>query len=780
MADHAIHSTSTSHKAPEPNVVSDPNKLDTVEAEKLTDWAYEPTIEFLKEDLEYARQDNLDQKNNVAGWLDLRNTTGSENGRKKKVAGRSNVQPKLIRKHNEWRYPSLSEPFLNTDRMFQVKPRTANDKDASKQNEMILNWQFDTKLNKVDFIDSFVRKTVDEGTVIVRVGWERKTEKVTVEKPIYEYFPIDDEEQMQVLAQATQAFKDDPESFENDPDIPDTLRASVEYGVDNQVAVYAEEVGIEEVIETKITHNQPSLKLVDVANFFIDPSVDGDWTEAKFMIFTYETTQSELRKKGIYKNLDKVNWEASTITANLGSQDHKTNTPMIDTRTSGKKSNVLVYEHWGECDIHQDDVMVPILVTYIGDTIIQMTENPFPDRRPPFVLVPYMPIMGSHFGEADASLLQDNQRVLGAVTRGMIDLLGRSANAQTGYQKGMLDPVNLKRFTTGQDFEFNPNADPKTAIRQMVYPDIPNSALQMSQLQNAEAEGLSGVKSFSAGITGESFGKVARGISGALDAAAQREMSILRRLSAGVIHIGRKIMSMNAKFLTEEEVIRVTDKEFVVVKRSDLAGEFDLIVDISTASVDEQKSNDLGFMLQTMGPEMDPGLSKVILGEIADLKRMPALAEQIRSYEPKPDPLQEKLKELQIAELEGKIALEQAKTMKTQAEAENIALDTQMDADGTSHERSIEHMGSQASGNRDLEVTKALLKGDTPSGNIEAGVGFNKLTDDADRIRSANRTPISTPQANLQEPGIPGPIPQDPSVLPQEELAIDPNLGQVT
>ncbi len=761
----AEHNTKDS----EPNVVHDPAKLDTPEAEKLTDWAYEPTIAFLKEDLEYARQDNIDQKANVKGWLDLRNTTGSETGRKTKVAGRSNVQPKLIRKHNEWRYPALTEPFLNTDRMFQIKPRTAADKTASRQNELILNWQFDTKLNKVAFIDSYIRKNVDEGTVIVRVGWERKTEKVVVEKPVYEYFDIVEPEQMEMLRQATAMFKEDPEAFENDPEIPDTLRASVEYGIENQRAVYAEEVGVEDIIETKVTYNQPSLKIVDVANFFIDPTENGDWTEARFMIYTYESTQSELRKKRIYKNLDKVNWANAKIVSNVGNMDHEGNTPQIDSRTSNKKASILVYEYWGECDIHEDGVMVPILVTWVGETIIQITQNPFPDRRPPFVVVPYMPVDGSHMGEADASLLQDNQRVLGAVTRGMIDLLGRSANAQTGYSKGMLDPVNLKRFTSGMDFEFNQNSDPRIGLQQLKYPEIPQSALQMTQLQNAEAEGLSGVKSFSAGITGESFGKVARGISGALDAAAQREMSILRRLAAGMIMIGRKITSMNQQFMSEEEVVRVTDEEFVVVKRSDLAGEFDLIVDISTASVDEQRAQDLGYMLQTMGPDMDPGLSQVILSEIADLKRMPALAERIRSYEPKPDPLAQKMQELQIVQLEQQIALEEAKTMKTTAEAENIALDTQMDADGTSHERAVETVGAQAAGNRDLEVTKALLKGESPVGNIEAGVGFNTITDAADRKRSANKTPAPVAQEQF-----PGPIPQEQNIL-----ALDPNLGQV-
>jgi hypothetical protein len=745
--------------------IYNPSDLNKVASEKLTDWKIEPSIADLKGDLDYARQENTDQKSNVDGWLNLRNATGAESGKKTKTVGRSSVQPKLIRKHNEWRYPALSEPFLNTERMFNINPRTFEDKAAADQNQLILNWQFDTKLNKVDFIDRYVRKTVDEGTCVVRVGWERKTEKVKVLKPVYEYTQLEmgDEEGMQMLAQATEMATSDPEAWEADPSIPDELRAAVEFGLENQEMVVAVEIGEEWVQENKITYNQPSLKIIDVANFFIDPSCDGEWEDAQFMISTFESTKSELKKRGIYKNLDDVNWGANQIKAQVGDPDHETTTPIADGRLNQDKSKVLVYEYWGEWDVHDDGVMIPIVATFIGDTMIQLTENPFPDRKPPFVIVPYMPILGSIWGEADASLLQDNQRILGAVTRGTIDLLGRSANAQSGYSKGFLDPVNRKRFTNGEDFEFNPNEDPRVAIQQMQYPEIPNSALTVMQLQNAEAEGLSGVKSFSGGITGEAYGRVARGISGALDAAGQREMSILRRLAEGMRLIGRKIISMNAFFLEEKEVIRVTNREFIEIKRKDLSGAFDLIVDISTAQVDEQKSQDLGMMLQTIGPDMDPGLSKIILGQIADLKRMPELAEQIRSYEPQPDPLQQRLAELQIEELEAKIELDKARAAEAMAQAENKALDTELEVTGSKHQRDVEKMGAQARGNRDLEVTKGLLKGETPAGQIEAAVGYNKMVEDSDRQQAKPEVPLGRPPAPEQT------LPMDPPQSLQEQ-----------
>src|SRR5690606_17677020 len=103
-----------------------------------------------------------------------------------------------------------------------------------------------------------------------------------------------------------------------------------------------------------------------------------------------------------------------------------------------------------------DGTLKPIVATWIGDTLIRMEENPFPDQKLPFVAIPYLPVLRELNGEPDAELLEDNQKILGAVLRGMIDLLGRSANSQKGFAKGMLDPLNRRKYENGQDYEFNP------------------------------------------------------------------------------------------------------------------------------------------------------------------------------------------------------------------------------------------------------------------------------------------------------------------------------------
>ena len=176
------------------------------------------------------------------------------------------------------------------------------------------------------------------------------------------------------------------------------------------------------------------------------------------------------------------------------------------------RKRVIAYEYWGYFDIEGNGELTPFVCTWVGNTIIRMELNPFADHKLPLVVVPYMPLKRELYGETDAELLEDNQNILGAVSRGMIDLLGRSANSQQGFAKGMLDPLNKRRFEEGRDYEFNPNMPPMNGHIQHKFPELPQSALIMLNLQNQEAESLTGVKSFGGGLSGDAYGDVASGI----------------------------------------------------------------------------------------------------------------------------------------------------------------------------------------------------------------------------------------------------------------------------
>lgn len=709
----------------------DTQKTD-VSYKKITDWANEPTLASLKSDLEQARPHHDAQVLKIKEWQDLLDIKGK--AKPKSIKGHSSVQPRLIRRQAEWRYPDLSEPFLSANKIFSINPRTFEDVEAARQNELVINWQFSTKIDKVKFIDDLVRSVVDEGTAIVRLGWERVIKQKMEEAPVFQYTPVFDPAYQQQIQQAILIKESNPRQF-NENISPD-IQEAVSYFEETGQLVMAQQIGTEQISVDDVVENKPTVEVVNPTNIYIDPTCNGDFDKALFVIMSFETNKAELQKTGRYVNLDKVDWEGNTV---ITEPNHETNTPDTFNFNDETRKKVIAYEYWGFYDIHKTGELVPFVATWIGNVMIRMEENPFPDEKLPFVVVNYLPKKRDLYGEPDAEVLGDHQRIIGAITRGLVDSLGRSANAQQGFAKGMLDPLNRRRFENGEDYEFNPAMNPMQGYIEHKFPELPVTAINMLQIQNQEAEALTGVKSFSEGLSSTAYGEVARGMSGVMDASAKRSMSILRRLAKAMVKIGNKIVAMNYVFLSEEETIRITNMNFITIRREDLKGNFDLDVDISTADMDNMKAQDLGFMFQTLGPNMDPKISMMILSKIADLKRIPDLAQQLREYEPQPDPLEVQAKQLEIQKLqmeikklESDILYNQARAQKAMSEADGKDIDNYQTASGIKHSNEMDKQQAQARANQDLEITKALVKPRKEGEglpDIEAGIGYNAMTD---------------------------------------------------
>lgn len=726
---------------------------------KLTDWPQEPEIRSLKLDFENAQQHHSGQMAKIDRWTRLLKGTGTP-----KVKGRSSVQPKLIQQQAEWRYSALSEPFLGSNKIAKVSPVTFEDGPSATQNELVLNHQFRTKLNRVKLIDDYVRTVVDEGTCILRTGWTRHMVQIMVDQPVYEHWAMETEEQLQMFQQAYELKQENPRGY--DENVDPALKAAVDYYGETGEATVAIQNGTQKVATEKALENKPVVDILNPRNVVIDPSCLGDIDKANFVIVSFETNKAELLKNPKrYHNLEHVNWEGNTPVA---SNEYATTTPDNFNFADAMRKKVVAYEYWGFYDIHGDGRLVPFVATWIGNVLIRMEENPYPDEKLPFVVVTYRPVKRDLYGEPDAELLEDQQNILGAVTRGMIDLLGRSANGQQGFAKGMLDPLNRRRYDNGQDYEFNPASNPNNNLIEHKMPELPQSAITIAMMQHQQAESLTGVKAFAGGVTGEAYGDVAAGIRGVLDAASKREMAILRRLAKGMAEVFMKIIAMNAVFLSEEEVVRVTNEEFVTIKREDLQGNFDLEVDISTAEVDNQKSQDLSFMLQTLGPNGDPSMVLMILAEIADLKRMPELAHKLRTFQPPPpSPEEQRMAELEIqkAELENQllqseIELNQAKARAEDAKKDQADLDFVEQETGTAHERDMQKQRAQSQGNQNLQVTKALTtpqKEGERKPDLAAAIGFNRVSDklnDDQPSSTIQRDELvgQQPSANLRSP----------------------------
>lgn len=515
--------------------------------------------------------------------------------------GKSKIVSKDIAKQINWMLPSLADPFLSSSNVIKCNPITAEDVPAAKQNELLLNTQFCRKFHRYNFIMKALRVLVTEGTAVIQTGWDYKDEEIEIE---------------------TETISVDPETGE-------------------------EFIEVKQVPETRILVNQPTAIVCRNEDIYIDPTCMDDMDKCQFVIHKYETDLAALREDGRYKNLDKVAKEQHSL-----SEDPtyiREDDSYFEFKDEPRRKFVL-NEYWGSYDVDGDGELENIVCAWVGNTIVRLETNPYPDKKPPFIVVPFNAVPFQLFGDALAENIGDNQKVKTAITRGIIDNMAQSNNGQIGIRHGALDMHNRRKFLKGKNFEFNGSpAD----FWQGSYNNIPSSAFDMLALMNNEIESQTGVKSFSGGINGTSLGETATGVRGALDATSTRRLNLVRNVAENLVKpLIRKWMAYNAEFLEDEEIVRITNEEFVPVRKDDLEGRLDIDISISTAEDNAAKAQQISFLLQTIGPNDDPKIRREMIADIYELSKMPAEAKRMREYQPQPDPTQEQIKQLQLQKLQ--------------------------------------------------------------------------------------------------------------------------------
>jgi len=593
------------------------------------------------------------------------------------VKGKSAIVSRDIKRQDEWQHASVKDPFVSDVDIIKCNPITFEDKAAAVQNELVLNYQFTRQFKRYQFLTDVIKLHYSEGTVIVKTGWDYEDEEVSEEVPKYALHPYTQE---------------------------------------------PVQVGTDTIRKLNVLVNKPDAKICRLEDTYIDPTAEGNVDNAQFIIHRYESDMTSLRKSKKYKNLLKLAKslrEDSTTNTGGSDFDPTDDTDFIFADVARKK--LLVHEYWGNYDIDNTGIAKPIVCTWVDDVIIQLESNPYPEQDLPFIVLANNSIPFKLHGEANAELIGDNQKISTAIKRGILDNMANSNNAQKGLKVGALDILNKKRFLNGRNFEFNGNP---SDFFEGSYNNIPNSVFNTLEMVNGETESMIGVKGFTGGIDGGGMGNTAKAAGGVLDAVSVRRLDIVRNISENLMKpLMRKWLSYNGEFLQPEEVIRVTNGEFVPIKRDDLKGAVDIDIQVSTAEDNAAKAKELAFMLQTGAQSMDQGEVRIIRAEIARLQKMPVLAKKIEEYQPQPDPFQEEMKMLEMEKLKSEIrernsratenavdlrlknanaALAEARARNMDSDTDNKDLDFTRKADGSDFE---EKMGEK---NFDRETAAGL------------------------------------------------------------------------
>jgi len=552
-----------------------------------------------KEDLRAADYLRLENVAKVESWKHQYN--GDPYGNEEK--GKSELVSRDIKRQDEWQHASVKDPFVSSSDIIRCNPITAEDRQAAEQNQLVLNYQFTRQFNRYKFMTNVVKLLSSEGTVVVKCSWDYKDEEVEVEMPVYGLDPLN--------GQPVQ--------------------------IDTKM-----------VKQLKVLINKPDAEICRIEDTYIDPTAMGDVDKAQFIIHRYESDLSNLRSSKKYKNLDKL---ARSLVSDNG--DFYPEDETFFKFQDKPRKKIVIYEYWGNYDIDDSGVTEPIVCTWVNDILIRLESNPYPDKKIPFLVLANNSVPFQLHGEANAELIGDNQKISTAIKRGFIDNMANSNNAQKGIRTGSLDNINKKRFLNNKNFEFNGSRED---FFDGSYNQIPGSAFSVLELVNNETESITGVKGFAGGISGSGLGNTATSARGALDAVSVRRLDIVRNIAENLIKpLMRKWMSYNSEFLQEEEVIRITNEEFVPIKRDDLSGAVDIQIEVSTAEDNSSKAQELSFLLQTLGQGMDLGMRNLLMGQIAKLHKMPDLAKKLEEYQPQPDPIAQKMQELEVTKIESEI-----------------------------------------------------------------------------------------------------------------------------
>ncbi len=595
------------------------------------------------------------------------------------VKGKSSIVTRDIKKAEVWQHATIIDPFVSNADIVRAGPISGEDDPLSDQSETLLNHFFCRKFDRYNFVSESFKIFQREGTVTARAGWEFAEEEVEVEVPV--------EQMMRVMG---------PQGPMMQPQI----------------------VGYKTELQMKTVLNQPTAATRDNKTLWIDPTEKQDIGKAQFCVEHFKTSMSQLKQEGIYENLDQI----VIATSDSDVDDDETYRDSDDENfkfADDARAELDAYEYWGNYDVDDDGVAEPIICTWVGNVIIRLEENPYPDRELPYVSCASDPEPFSINGRPNADLQSADQKITTSITRSLMDTLDSSTNGQRGFKEGTLDPANERKFKAKKDFKFQSESP---VIWEGKYADFNPSVMNFLEMtRNNQAE-LTGVKPF-AGSNG-SLGSATQA-NMAMGAVAKKEVDISRNFAENfIIPLLRKWLSMINEFMEPEEVERITGKPYVKPDPYDMGGFVDIRLEVATAETDMKKAQDINFMLQTNGPSLDFDMRKMLMVEQAELQKMPGLAAKLEALQPPPpDPLEQQMKMLEIEKLKAEIAerqsraeenkvdmrlkeantiLAQAKTRELHSKADTADLDYTRTATGQSQQDALD-MENRKTRNKMLE-----------------------------------------------------------------------------
>lgn len=447
----------------------------------------------------------------------------------------------------EWALPSLMKVFTGSDEVITIAGVTEEDDTKAETMQELLVYQLQRQNNFFTVLYNWMKDSLIVGMGIIKCYWER-TEGYTTETAVF------NNEALQALTQTGVTIEDiqGPDQFGD-------------FSVTYQLPYYRK--------------NAPKLENILVSEFLYSPDAKS-LEEANFVAHKRKVTMSYLRERevqGVYANIDdiRVNGNYNGMNTDQVEQVIGDNYVDINKDEQTARQEVVIYECYTKIDINNDGILEDMIITICGDTIIRMEQN-YMGRHPFFAISPTKDPHRIWVKRSYAELIGELQDLKVALTRQIMQNV-----ALTNDPKMLLDEsaINIDDFVQGRKvIRMKAGHSMNEVAMPMNITPLAPQTFQFLEWIEGQKENRTGITRYNQGLDANSLNKTATGISAILGQSAQR-LELVARMFAetGLSELFRFMVSLNQKFIDQQTVIRLTNKE-LKISPEDLDGSFDLIV----------------------------------------------------------------------------------------------------------------------------------------------------------------------------------------------------------
>lgn len=447
----------------------------------------------------------------------------------------------------EWALPSLMKVFTGSDEVITIAGVTEEDDTKAETMQELLVYQLQRQNNFFTVLYNWMKDSLIVGMGIIKCYWER-TEGYTTETAVL------NNEALQALTQTGVTIEDiqGPDQFGD-------------FSVTYQLPYYRK--------------NAPKLENILVSEFLYSPDAKS-LEEANFVAHKRKVTMSYLREReaqGVYANIDDIRVNGNYNGMNVDQVEQVIGDNYVDINKDEQtaRQEVVIYECYTKIDINNDGILEDMIITICGDTIIRMEQN-YMGRHPFFAISPTKDPHRIWVKRSYAELIGELQDLKVALTRQIMQNV-----ALTNDPKMLLDEsaINIDDFVQGRKvIRMKAGHSMNEVAMPMNITPLAPQTFQFLEWIEGQKENRTGITRYNQGLDANSLNKTATGISAILGQSAQR-LELVARMFAetGLSELFRFIVSLNQKFIDQQTVIRLTNKE-LKISPEDLDGSFDLIV----------------------------------------------------------------------------------------------------------------------------------------------------------------------------------------------------------